>query len=139
MRLVRIGLALALLSSLPSTASADSFLADPPPRAPKPSMTPALISTGVTALTFGVLAYSYYRFHTQSAGNILWSDPDAFKKHEEAHRELTAWRDRTIGLAVGAAVSASITGYLWSARERVRSVNITPMSGGMRVSFAQSF
>jgi len=102
-------------------------------------MKPALVATGVTALTFGVLAYSYFRFHTANAGNILWSDPDAFKKHEEAHRELNGWRDRTIGLTVAAAVSAGITGYLWSARERVRSVNVTPMSGGMRVSFARSF
>jgi len=148
---MRIASLLLALILLPSAAFADVFAVDPAPAPPpppveqtaKPSMTPALIATGVSVAIAAATVATYWKFHSsaenQHARNVFFTDPEWADRWVEDQNNVTAWRDRTIAMVALTAISGGVTGYMWSRRERAPTVNVTPMSGGVRVSLARAF
>ena len=140
MRIASLLLALVLL---PSAAFADDFVVQPPPPAEKPSMTPALIATGVSAVLLAATAATYWKFHSatenQHSRVVFFDDPSWSDRWVDDQNNVTAWRDRSIAMFAITAISSGVTGFMWSRRERAPTVNVTPMSGGMRVSLARAF
>lgn len=114
--------------------------------APKPSMTPALIATGITGAIVAAAAFSYVKFHGATADrqhdNVL--DPMLIDNHYiERQEKIVAaqdrWRTRTIALTVGTLIAGGVTGYLWSRRDSPRRIAVTPTTNGAEISFARSF
>lgn len=139
---------------LRSTAFADEPAPAPPalrfrPKtefAPKPSRTPALIATGASGAIIAAAVFSYVKFHQAAMArrhdNVL--NPTPIDNHyvERQEREVAEqlkWKNRTVGLVIGTAIAAAVTGYLWSRREGYRRVSVTPTTKGAQVSFSRSF
>lgn len=111
--------------------------------APKPSMTPALIATGVSAMIVAAAVGSYVKFHqaatVRNRGGGAIIDNHFIERRDREVAEQVKWKNRTIGLVIATAVSGGFTGYMWSRRDGYRRVSVTPTGTGAEVSFSRSF